>query len=50
MNKSFHQLYTVIVLLANGYLELACPDMDLPEFKRHWLYVRTVDYSQIVLQ
>jgi hypothetical protein len=41
-------LHTVIVLLAGGYLETACADMDLPELRRHWVIRRTVDYSRIV--
>lgn len=43
-------VHTVIVLLANGYLEIACPDYGLPELRRHWLIRRTVDYSAITIQ
>lgn len=41
-------LHTVLILLANGYIETACYDMWLPEMKRHWILRRTVDYGQIV--
>lgn len=47
---NFHRLHTVIVLLSNAYVEIACPDMELPELRRHWLIRRTVDYSQVCLQ
>lgn len=44
---NFHRLHTVIVLLSNAYLEIACPDMELPEIRRHWMIRRTVDYGQV---
>lgn len=44
---NFHRLHTVIVLLANAYLEVACPDPEQPELKRHWQIRRTVDYRLI---
>jgi hypothetical protein len=44
------KLHTVIVLLSGGYMEVACPDYDLPEMLRHWLIRRTVDYSAICIQ
>lgn len=44
----FHRLHTVLVLLANAYLEIACPDMELPELQRHWQIRRTVDLNSIV--
>lgn len=46
----FPSLHTVIVLLANAYMEIACPDMEAPELHRHWVIRRTVDYSQICIQ
>lgn len=46
--KTFHRLHTVLVMLANGYLEVACPDMDQPEMRRHWTIRRTVDYRNVV--
>jgi hypothetical protein len=45
---NFHRLHTVIVLLANAYIEIACPDMELPEIRRHWLIRRTVDLKHVV--
>ena len=44
----FHRLHTVLVLLANAYLEIACPDMEQPELRRHWLMRRTVDLNHVV--
>jgi hypothetical protein len=44
------KLHTVIVLLANAYIELCCFDPWLPELQRHWVVRRTVDYSGICLQ
>lgn len=41
------RLHTVIVLLANAYMEIACPDMELPEMRRHWLIRRTVDLGSV---
>jgi hypothetical protein len=46
--KTFNRLHTVLVMLANGYLEVSCPDMDLPEMLRHWTIRRTVDYRHVV--
>ena len=43
-------MHTVIILLTNAYMEMACYDPWLPEAKRHWIYRRTVDYSGICLQ
>jgi hypothetical protein len=40
-------VHTVIIVLANAYLEIACADMYLPEIKRHWVVRRTVDLSQV---
>lgn len=45
---NFHRLHTVIVLLANAYMEVCCPDMELPELKRHWIIRRTVDLNSLV--
>ena len=42
------KLHTVIVILANAYLEIACADYDLPEIHRHWTIRRTVDYRHVV--
>jgi hypothetical protein len=47
---NFHRLHTVLVLLAGGYLEVVCPNMEAPEMLRHWVIRRTVDYSRICLQ
>lgn len=44
---NFHRLHTVLVLLANAYMEIACPDMEMPEMRRHWSIRRTVDYAAI---
>jgi uncharacterized tellurite resistance protein B-like protein len=44
------KLHTVIIVLANAYLEIACADYDLPEMQRHWVIRRTVDLSRICLQ
>jgi hypothetical protein len=44
----FNHLHTVIVLLANAYMEIACPDMEMPELYRHWVIRRTVDYRSVV--
>lgn len=44
---NFHRLHTVLVLLANAYIEIACADMELPELHRHWQIRRTVDYGQV---
>jgi len=40
---------TCIVLLSNGYMEYVCIDPWLPALRRHWRYVRTVDYREICL-
>jgi hypothetical protein len=45
---NFHRLHTVLVLLANAYLEIACPDMEQPEMRRHWMMRRTVDLNSVV--
>lgn len=45
---NFNRLHTVIVLLSNAYLEIACVNMEAPEMRRHWLMRRTVDYRHIV--
>lgn len=47
---NFHRLHTVIVLLANGYMEIACPNMEAPEMQRHWVIRRTVDFKHVCLQ
>lgn len=44
----FRQIHTVIVLLANGYLEVACFDMDRSELRRHWVVRRTVGYESVL--
>jgi len=41
-------LHTVLILLANAYMEVACPDMEAPEMRRHWLIRRTVDFRNVV--
>lgn len=41
------KLHTVLVLLANAYMELTCIDPWMVESKRHWVIRRTVDYSRI---
>ncbi|WP_157915121.1 hypothetical protein [Paraburkholderia acidicola] len=43
------RLHTEIILLANGYMEVACPDYELPEMNRHWLIRRVVDYGVVCL-
>jgi len=43
------RLHTEIILLANGYMEVVCPDHELPEMQRHWIIRRTVDYKAICL-
>jgi len=43
------RLHTEIILLANGYMEVACPDHELPEIRRHWIIRRMVDYKAICL-
>ena len=45
---NFHRLHTVLVLLANAYMEIACPDMEQPELARHWFIRRSVDYGSVV--
>jgi hypothetical protein len=42
------RLHTVLVLLANAYMEIACPNMELPELRRSWLIRRTVDLNNVV--
>lgn len=44
------KLHTVIVYLANAYMEICCIDPWLPELKRHWVIRRTVDYSRVCMQ
>ncbi|CAG4900564.1 hypothetical protein [Paraburkholderia saeva] len=44
---TFHRLHTVLVLLSNAYLEIACHDMEQPELKRHWVIRRTVDLKHV---
>ena len=44
----FRRLHTEIVPLAGGYLEVACPDMELPELRRHWTIRRLVDWKHVV--
>lgn len=48
--KSKSKLHTVIVLLANAYLEVVCWDYDLPALQQHWVIRRTVDLSRVCLQ
>lgn len=43
-------MHTEIVLLAGGYMEVACYDPWMPHLWRHWVIRRTVDYSRICLQ
>ncbi len=50
MNPVISKLHTVIVLLSNAYLEIACVDMERSELRRHWVVRRTVDYSRICIQ
>ena len=45
---NFHRLHTELVLLAGGYMEVACPDMELPELLRHWSIRRIVDWKNVV--
>jgi hypothetical protein len=47
MRKPDSLLHTVIIVLANAYLEVVCADMYLPEMKRHWVVRRTVDLAQV---
>jgi hypothetical protein len=47
---NFHRLHTVLVLLANAYMEVACPNPEAPEMSRCWVIRRTVDYSRICIQ
>jgi hypothetical protein len=44
------KLHTVIILLANAYMELTCIDPWMPELKRHWVLRRTVDYRNVCMQ
>ena len=46
----FRHIHTAIVLLANGYIEVCCPNYDASELRRHWVVRRTVDYSRICIQ
>lgn len=46
-SMNFRHIHTAIVLLANGYLEVACFDMERSELRRHWVVRRTVDYSNV---
>lgn len=49
MNPTFlSKLHTVIVILSGGYMEVACPNMEMPEMRRQWVILRTVDYRHIV--
>lgn len=43
-------MHTEIVLLANGYMEVATWDMWRPPMLRHWIFRRIVDYSRICMQ
>lgn len=43
----FRHIHTAIVLLANGYIEVACFDMERSELRRHWIVRHTVDYSNV---
>lgn len=45
--KFTSKLHTVLVILANAYLEIACPDYDAPGMQRHWVIRRTVDFNRI---
>jgi hypothetical protein len=46
---NFHRIHTVIVLLANGYLEVSCANYDdASELRRRWFVRRTVDHNSIV--
>jgi hypothetical protein len=47
MRKPDSLVHTVIIVLANAYIEVVCADMYLPEIKRHWVVRRTVDLSQV---
>jgi hypothetical protein len=44
------KLHTVIILLANAYMELTCIDPWREVSKRHWVIRRTVDYSKVCMQ
>jgi hypothetical protein len=44
------KLHTVLVMLANAYMEMTCIDPWETEVRRHWVIRRTVDYSRICLQ
>lgn len=41
-------MHTVLILLANSYMEITCCDMWESEIRRHWQVRRTVDYSRLV--
>lgn len=41
------KLHTVLILLANAYMELTCIDPWMTESKRHWVIRRTVDYRHV---
>lgn len=45
---NFHRLHIEIVLLAGGYMEVVCANMEMPEMLRKWVISRTVDYRHIV--
>ena len=42
--------HTVLVLLANAYMEMVCVDPEAKPVEQHWIIRRTVDYSRITLQ
>lgn len=44
----FNRLHTVLVLLATADMEIACPNPEAPELKRHWIIRRTVDLNSLV--
>lgn len=52
--KTVHEfnvhVHTVLVLLANAYMEMTCVDPWARSIDQHWVIRRTVDYSRITLQ
>ena len=42
-------LHTVLILLANCYMEMVCVDPEKPELQRHWLIRRTVDLAKDIV-
>lgn len=48
MNRFQSHLRTVLVLLANCYMETVCVDPEQAIMQRHWVIRRYVDYGLLV--